>query len=120
MAVNYRLFAAPVSAETVRRAADERFSRITAEYILIYRKTKPKDLPCAEIKGADTEHLTERDRAWLKDSILVLLAEAAAKAQEKSKERMNELMDNLEDALREEQEKLNEGTENGGKTESDN
>lgn len=120
MAVNYRLFAAPVSAETVRRAADERFSRITTEYILIYRRTKPKNLPCVEIKGADTARLTERDRAWLKDSILVLLAEAAAKAQEKSKERMNELIDNLEDALREEQERMNEGTENGGKAESDN
>lgn len=120
MAVNYRLFAAPVSAETVGRASDERFSRITAEYILIYRRTKPKNLPCAEIKGADTARLTERDRAWLRDSILVLLAEAAAKSQEQSKARMNELIDNLEDALREEQEKLNEGTENGGKTESDN
>lgn len=120
MAIHYRLFAAPVSTENVRRAASERFSRITAEYILIYRKTKPKNLPCAEIRGEDTAQLTEHDRVWLKDSILVLLAEAAAKTQEQSKARMNELIGSLEDALREEQERLNKETDNDGEAESDN
>lgn len=106
MANEYRLFAAPVCAETIRKAADERFSRMTADYILIYRRRKPRTLPCIEVKGDDLNRLTERDREWLKDSILVILAEAAAKSRAQTEERMNALMDNLEAALREEQEKM--------------
>ena len=102
----YRLFAAPVNAETIRLAAEERFSRMTAAYILIYRKRKPRALPCVEVRGDDLNRLTERDRAWLRDSILVILTEAAAKSRNETQARMNALMDNLEAALREEQEKL--------------
>lgn len=106
MAREYRLFAAPVNPETIRKAADERFSRMTADYILIYRTRKPRALPCVEVRGSDLNRLTERDRAWLKDSILVILTEAAARSRDETRERMNVLMDNLEEALREEQEKL--------------
>lgn len=118
--VTYKLFATVVNDETMAKAAQERFSRITPQYILIYRKTKPRTMQCVEIKGKDTERLTSRDRLWLRDCIMALMTEAAAKSKEQSKKRLAELVDALEQALREEQEKLEKETDEHGEGESDN
>lgn len=120
MAETYRLFAAKSSTENMETAAGERFSRITADYILIYRKRKPRNIPCVEIKGSDTKRLTEKDCAWLKSCIMTLLREAAETAKEETGKRLSSLVTALEEALREEQEKLEGDAGDGGTEGSDN
>lgn len=120
MAETYKLFAARSSAENMETAARERFSRITADYILIYRKRKPKNIPCVEIKGSETKRLTERDCAWLKSCIMALLREAAEQTKDETGKRLDSLITALEEALREEQEKLEREADDGGAGEPDN
>lgn len=105
MATTYKLFAAAVSRETAEKLEKERFYRMTAEYALLYRREKPRNIPCVEVKGADLRRLTEADRLWLADCIATVLAQAAKKSKTTA-QRVNQLLDLWEKELEKERAEL--------------
>ena len=112
-AKKYKLYAAQVTGETVELAEKERFVRITAGYMLLYRKSAPKNIRAVEIRGADLKRLTERDRLWLADCIAVLLAEGLKNNRESTQKRLNELLDAWERELAEERSRIDEEAAHG-------
>lgn len=120
MATTYKLYAAAVSRETAEKLEKERFYRMTAEYALLYRRAKPRNLPCVEVKGADLRRLTEADRLWLADCIAAVLAQAAAKKSSTTAQRVNQLLDLWEQELEKERAELDkEAHADGGAEEPD-
>lgn len=115
----YRLYAARVTGETVALAEKERFVRITAGYMLLYRTTTPKKMQTVEIKGADLKRLTERDRLWLADCIAAALADGVKKNRADTQKRLNELMDAWERELEKERSRIDEEAAHGAAEESD-
>ena len=108
----YRLFALPTTEENVRRAEKERLSRITVDYVLIYKSGKPvKD--AAEITDAEAYRLTEAERRWLFDSNLALIMEESKNNVDGIMESFSKKLDALEAAL-EKQKQAEEGAANGG------
>lgn len=122
MAATYKLYAAEVDRETVEKAEKERFSRVTPGYMLLYRRTKPRGIPCVEVKGADLKRLTESDKLWLADCIAAMLGEAAREKRQTTEQRVNELLDAWEEELRRTQAELDKEAqgENEGDAEPDN
>lgn len=117
----YKLYAAEVSRETAEKLEKERFYRMTADYALLYRKAKPRDLCCVEVKGADLRRLTEADRLWLADCIAAALAHAAAKRSSTTAQRVNQLLNLWERELEKERTALNrEAQADGGAEKPDN
>lgn len=113
----YRLFAMAVTEANVERAAAERFCRICPGYILIYLSGKRRIEGAAEVAGEDLKRLTDADRAWLRESNLAILAEAAEKAGMTAREtekRWNATLDLLEAELRAERKRAEEGAADHG------
>lgn len=74
--IAFHLYAMNADANGVETAAEQRFSRATPDYILIYTAAAaPKN--SVEIAGSDLKRLTEADERWLLDCNLILLAEDA-------------------------------------------
>lgn len=116
----YKLYAAQVSRETAEKLERERFYRMTAEYVLLYRQAKPRNIPCVEVKGADLRRLTDGDRLWLADCIATALAQAAKKNRT-SAQRVNQLLDLWEKELEKEKADLDkEAQADGGAEKPDN
>lgn len=113
----YKLYAAAVSRETAEKLEKERFYRMTAEYVLLYRKAKPRNIPCVEVKGADLRRLTEADRLWLADCIAAVLAQAAAQKKNATAQRVNQLLDLWEKELEQEKMGLDKETRDDGEAE---
>lgn len=120
MAVTYKLYAAEVSRLNVEKAERERFSRVTANYMLLYRRTKPRHIPAVEVKGEDLRRLTESDRLWLADCIATLLGEAAGRRQETAAQRVNEMLTAWEKELQRTREGMKEEAQDERNEKSDN
>ena len=120
MATTYKLYTAEVSRMNVEKAERERFSRVTANYMLLYRRTKPRHIPAVEVKGNDLRRLTESDRLWLADCIATLLGEAAGRRQETVAQRVNEMLTAWEKELQKTREGLEKEAQDGRNEESDN
>nr|DAP18003.1 MAG TPA: hypothetical protein [Bacteriophage sp.] len=120
MAVTYKLYAAEVSRLNVEKAERERFSRVTANYMLLYRRTKPRHIPTVEVKGDDLRRLTESDRLWLADCIATLLGEAAGKRQDATARRVSEMLTAWEKELQRTREGMKKETQDGRNEKSDN
>lgn len=101
----YKLYAAAVSRETAEKLEKERFYRMTADYVLLYRQAKPRHIPCVEVKGADLRRLTDGDRLWLADCIATVLAQAVKKNRT-SAQRVSQLLDLWEKELDKEKTEL--------------
>lgn len=102
----YKLYAAQVSRETAEKLDRERFYRMTADYVLLYRQAKPRNIPCVEVKGADLRRLTDGDRLWLADCIATVLAQAVAQKHSTSAQRVSQLLDLWEKELEKERAEL--------------
>ena len=120
MATTYKLYAAEVSRLNVEKAERERFSRVTANYMLLYRRTKPRHIPAVEVKGDDLRRLTESDRLWLADCIATLLGQAAGRRQETVAQRVNEMLTAWEKELQKTRKGLEKEAQDGRNEESDN
>jgi hypothetical protein len=120
MAVTYKLYAAEVSRLNVEKAERERFSRVTANYMLLYRRAKPRHIPAVEVKGEDLRRLTESDRLWLADCIATLLGEAAGRRQETAAQRVNEMLTAWEKELQRTRKGLEKEAQDGRNEKSDN
>lgn len=95
----YRLWAFGMNEESVAAAAEARFSRANAEYVLIYAQRKPK-LPCAEVTEKDVRRLTKAEAQWLLDCGYTLFSEALEKNGGNMAQSIGEKMDALEAALK--------------------
>ena len=101
----YSLFAMPATAANIEIASNERFSRITPKYILIYAKDKQPPSSMA-IDGEDLNRLTKADKQWIKDCIVTLFADAVQKQPENIERSMEKHIEMLEQALKAEADKL--------------
>lgn len=101
---SYRLFANSVCDENVEFAKSKRFNRITTEYLLIYTSETVKGWP--EITDNNINILTDKDRQWLFDCNMELIAEELAKRSEKFGIDMDIAVAELEKALSQEKESL--------------
>ena len=113
MAVTYKLYAAEMNRENVEKAEKERFYRVTVGYMLLYRKTKPRNILAVEVKGKDLRRLTEIDRLWLADCMATLLGEAAGKRQDATARRVNEMLTAWEKELQKTREGLEKEAQDG-------
>lgn len=102
-----KLYALAYSEESVKAAVQERFSRISDGYVLIYTDAEAPE-KSAEIGKGDAWRLNERERDWLRECNLVIIAEALKRNEEKIAADMRRRMERLEEALRVEREKQEE------------
>mgnify|MGYP006967185855 CR=1 FL=1 len=101
--VKYRLFALPVSEESMAEAEKKRFSRITAKYVLIYCDSEAAN--AMQIDRDNFSALTEADKKWLYECNVLLLAEDALRHQEQAAKSLNDMVIALEAALESEKRK---------------
>lgn len=105
----YRLFAMRPDADGVRAAAKNAYSRITPQYVLIYKAGRKPD-GALEIKGEDLSRLTVSDERWLFESNLKIIAEEAKTKKPETEKKLRSMVDELERALEEERRKEAEST----------
>jgi len=94
----YRLYALPYGAAGVKSATQERFSRISDGYVLIYTAGEAPT-GSAEITEDEIRRLSAADSRWLFDCNMVLLGEDARKREKEIIGSMNERLEKLEAAL---------------------
>ncbi len=100
----YRLYANSISDNNVEFAGEQRFSLITPDYLLIYTTDKVKGWP--EITDDNIYVLTERDRKWLFECNMELIAEEIAERGGRFGIDMEKAIEELENALKREKESL--------------
>lgn len=110
-ATKFRLFVLPTTDETVRKAEKARFSRITVDYVLIYKTGKMQN--AVEVTESEAHRLTEAERRWLLDCNLALIAEKTRENMGGVLQSLSEKVDALEEALKKQKE-IEEGAANNG------
>ena len=105
----FRLCAIPTTAEETAEIEGQRFSRITADYTLIYTADEPVPEDWVILTDEDAGRLTVEDRRWLNDCNAALIAEEAARQKPRIIRLLAELLDNIE-------RNIAESTEEGGRT----
>ena len=105
----YRLYALPYTSETVRTAERERFSRIAADYILIY--TPKRRIDGVEITKAEAHRLSAPERRWIYDCNTALIAEQTRRHETEILQDLSDKIDKLEISLRKQRE-IEQGGEN--------
>ena len=84
----YKLYAARTSNEIIRRAEVERFTRVTADYTLIYSDNDKimentlRGIEYTIIEGEDAKRLSTADKDWLMNCNFAIIAEEAIKNKE--------------------------------------
>lgn len=101
----YKLYAQTITAENVAKAENQRFCRITSEYILIYTCGR-KPYGSVEITTRETKRLTANDRLWLQDCNAVLIVERTKEKQDEIAAGLSEKLELFETELKREKEKL--------------
>lgn len=97
MKKTYRLYAMPYNAETVGAAEKERFSRVAADYVLIYTAKRVKN--AVQVTEAEAHRLSGSERQWLFDCNTALLAEETKRHSGEILQNLSEKLDKLESAL---------------------
>lgn len=119
MQKKYKLYALPLDAKSIEKAAKYRFSRATPNpapgYVLIYADgRKPND--AVEITEKTASCLSPADVQWLIDSGAAILADEIEKNKPEVLKHLSESVETLENELA--KVKRNEGTDCGGEQES--
>ena len=109
----YRLYAMKVTPENMSLAHQERFARITPEYVLVY--TKHKHTVFAEITDENVKILSDKDRQWLMDCNMALIAEEVVNGKNDFVAEMSVKIAELEKALVREKELIEHGDGECGK-----
>lgn len=105
----YKLYALPVGRESVRYVTEnERFCRITSDYILVYTDTCFGNIKHAEITEKEFARMTEQDIQWFKDVCVAVVSDAVSKNQYEVIKNITEMLERFEEELEAEQEKLEE------------
>lgn len=92
----FRLCAIPTTAEATAEVEGQRFSRITADYTLIYTDDDPIPESWVILEDGDAGRLTAEDRRWLNDCNAALIAEEAARQKPRIIRRLADLLDDIE------------------------
>lgn len=103
--VVYRLYALNLTQENIELALEQRFSRISSGYILIYTAGDAPE-KSVEINGKELRRLTKADEDWIVECATRLLCERLKKEEPKTMERLSQMVDQLSEALDAEREKL--------------
>lgn len=103
--VVYRLYALNLTQENIGLALEQRFSRISSGYILIYTAGDAPE-KSVEINGKELRRLTKADEDWIVECATRLLCERLKKEEPKTMERLSQMVDQLSEALDAEREKL--------------
>jgi len=96
----YKLYAMPTKPETIDGMGYQRFSRITAEYTLVYTDGEAPQ-PSAELTDEDAGRLTEGDRNWLLACNTRLLVEEIERQKPEMLRRLGEKIEEFETILQE-------------------
>lgn len=112
--ITYRLFALSLNRRNVELAADERFSRVTPNYVLIYT-TGAKPDGSIGVAAWEVDQLSEADRVWLYDCNTAILAEESEKRKPEVIRSISERMERLEEELRKLKDEEKKGTEDCGR-----
>ena len=92
----FRLCAMPTTAEGTAALEGQRFSRITADYTLIYTADEQVPEDWVVLADDDAGRLTVEDRRWLNDCNAALIAEEAAKQKPRIIRCLADLLDEIE------------------------
>lgn len=106
--IKYKLYAAALSEDNLKNIENERFYRITQEYMLVYTSANIKKKSFIEVTENELGRLTERDKDWLLDCNMILIAEASKQNEKNILKSVNEQIIILEKALEKEQAELTE------------
>ena len=87
----------PVNPDNIAAAQNERFARITPEYVLIYVKRKLNGVP--EITDKNINVMSERDKRWLDDCNMALIGEEVVHGRNNFISEMSGKIEALERAL---------------------
>lgn len=104
----FRLCAIPTTAEATAEIEGQRFSRITADYSLVYTADDPVPESWLILTEEDAGRLDSDDRRWLNDCNTCLIAEEIARQKPRIVRRLADLLEDIERNLKE--------TEEGGST----
>ena len=96
----YRLYALPTSEANIVRCVNERFIRITLDYILVYKRGRAISSDAVEIMEMDLPRLTAADEQWLFDCNVVLLGEEVRDKAPEILTSISKKIDALEGALK--------------------
>ena len=103
--VVYKLYVTRTNNEVIRRAESERFTRITAEYTLIYSDSDKiientlHGIEYTIIEGEDAKRLSAADKDWLMNCNFAIIAEEAIKNKELIIQNMAEALTALEEEM---------------------
>ena len=97
----YRLYAMPVNEDNLTACVDERFMRITTDYMLVYKQGKKVPADAVEVTERELRRLTAADERWLFDCNLTLLGEEVAEKTPEIIRNLSDKMTALETALQE-------------------
>lgn len=97
----FRLCAIPTTAEGTAAIEGQRFSRITADYTLIYTDDEQIPEGWVILEAGDAGRLTAEDRRWLNDCNAALIAEEAARQRPRIIRKLADLLDDIERNLAE-------------------
>lgn len=103
--VVYKLYVTRTNNEVIRRAESERFTRITAEYTLIYSDSDKiientlQGIEYTIIEGEDAKRLSAADKDWLMNCNFAIIAEEAIKNKELIIQNMAEALTALEEEM---------------------
>ena len=101
----YRLFMLQYSPENVMFASGFRFSRVTADYILVYdrkSKLKPANGNVIEVRQEEVLSLSDMDKSWLLDCARSIFMEDFRRNQALGAANMATMLDRLEKELEKE------------------
>ena len=107
----FRLCAIPTTAEATAEIEGQRFSRITADYSLVYTADDPVPEGWLILTEEDAGRLDSDDRRWLNDCNTCLIAEEIARQKPRIVRRLADLLDEIEKNLNQTEE--GEGADNG-------
>lgn len=106
----YALYALSLTEENMKAAAEVRFQRVTADYILLYTKTPPPK-GAVEVKGKDVYRLTKQEQKWVFDCVALVMRQAITEQEAQSVKRAAEFLEQLEAELKREAVKPRKGGE---------
>ncbi len=101
----YKLYAARTNNEIIRRAESEKFTRVTAEYTLIYSNSDKiientlHGIDYTIIEGEDAKRLSAADKDWLMNCNFAIIAEEAIRNKELIIQNMADALTALEEEL---------------------
>ena len=102
----YRLYAMLITPEAIELAGKERFSRVTANYALVYTDKVIENKGVREITQEESYRLSNDEQAWLLACNMVVITENTAENEAEFIKDISAKLEQVEEALKEERRKV--------------